>query len=244
LNCGTALVGEYCHNCGQSAQQIIIPASELIREATAEVLSIERNFARSWRDLLTGPGRVTSEYIAGRRKFYITPFKLYLVSSVLYFLILTVTDSSYFFFFKAGDDEQSHRMIRLLPRLMFFILPLYALLLKLLYRKRYYFEHLVFALHYHAFAFAALALHTILQWAFTGAYSQEPWAWWVYVVALADTAVQLSVFIYLFLALRHVYRSSGLGSVLKVIILMGGYLGILIALGALVLRLNTLIGGL
>ena len=65
-----------------------------------------------------------------------------------------------------------------------------------------------------------------------------------YIVAFADTAVQLSVFIYLYRALRHVYRSGLVGTAGRVVVLMGGYLGILILLGGLVLRLNTVIGGL
>ncbi len=40
-----------------------------------------------------------------------------------------------------------------LPAAMFFTLPLYAAWLKLMYRRRFYSEHLVFALHLHAFLF-------------------------------------------------------------------------------------------
>ena len=42
-----------------------------------------------------------------------------------------------------------------LPIVMFFVLPLFAFLLKLLYarRKRYYVEHIIFTLHIHSFAY-------------------------------------------------------------------------------------------
>ncbi|HET6471145.1 MAG TPA: DUF3667 domain-containing protein [Pseudomonadales bacterium] len=40
-----------------------------------------------------------------------------------------------------------------LPAAMFLTLPLYALWLKLMYRRRFYAEHLVFALHLHTFLF-------------------------------------------------------------------------------------------
>ena len=44
------------------------------------------------------------------------------------------------------------------PVALFFLVPAYALLLKLLYvrKKLYYVEHLVFAMHLHAFSFLAL----------------------------------------------------------------------------------------
>ena len=47
-----------------------------------------------------------------------------------------------------------------LPKVLFFLIPLFALLLKLLYllRKRFYSEHLVFALHYHSVLFINLLL--------------------------------------------------------------------------------------
>ena len=47
-----------------------------------------------------------------------------------------------------------------LPKVLFFLIPLFALLLKVLYllRKRFYSEHLVFALHYHSVLFINLLL--------------------------------------------------------------------------------------
>lgn len=46
------------------------------------------------------------------------------------------------------------------PKVLFFLIPVFALLLKLLYllRKRYYSEHLIFALHYHSVLFLNLLL--------------------------------------------------------------------------------------
>ena len=42
-----------------------------------------------------------------------------------------------------------------LPTMMFFLLPIFALILKVLYplSKRYYIEHVVFSLHFHSFVF-------------------------------------------------------------------------------------------
>lgn len=50
------------------------------------------------------------------------------------------------------------------PRVVFFLVPVLALLLKVLYRRRYYAEHLVLALHAHAFAFAVLLPSELLPW--------------------------------------------------------------------------------
>ena len=56
-----------------------------------------------------------------------------------------------------------------LPAMMFFLLPVFALLLKLLYarRKRLYIQHFIFSLHLHAFAyliiFSAVLINTLSE---------------------------------------------------------------------------------
>lgn len=57
----------------------------------------------------------------------------------------------------------SNRIAGTIPKLVFVLLPLAAVLFKLFWWKRYYVEHLVFSLHLHSFAFAA-ALVMFLHW--------------------------------------------------------------------------------
>src|SRR5262249_40221463 len=54
-----------------------------------------------------------------------------------------------------ADDPRGayQNVISDLPVAMFVTLPLYALWLKLMYRRRFYAEHVVFALHLHSFLF-------------------------------------------------------------------------------------------
>lgn len=49
-----------------------------------------------------------------------------------------------------------------IPILMFFLLPMYALILKLFFRKRLYINHVVHSLHLHSFLFIVLTLFWIL----------------------------------------------------------------------------------
>ncbi|MDX1531928.1 MAG: DUF3667 domain-containing protein [Rhodothermales bacterium] len=110
-----------------------------------------------------------------------------------------------------------------MPKAMFVLLPLFALLLKLLYvrRKRYYGEHLVFALHTHAyafFAFAALGLFLALTGeidALTG---------WPRVAAGGGVLLLiLSVPAYVLLALKRVYGQGWIKTTLKWAALMSAY---------------------
>lgn len=57
----------------------------------------------------------------------------------------------------------SNRIASFIPKLVFVLLPLAAVLFKCFWWKRYFVEHLVFSLHLHSFAFAA-ALVGFLHW--------------------------------------------------------------------------------
>ena len=53
--------------------------------------------SRLWRTLITlwfKPGKLTNEFIAGRRAAYVPPFRLYLIMSVIFFLLASVHGAS------------------------------------------------------------------------------------------------------------------------------------------------------
>lgn len=94
-----------------------------------------------------------------------------------------------------------------LPKIMFLLLPLYALLLKLLYiRHRIYFvDHAVFSLHVHAFAFIVFLLALLISLIFNVGFS----GWYI-----------LLLLVYLFVALRKVYKQSYGKTFLKTLLLL------------------------
>lgn len=116
---------------------------------------------------------------------------------------------------KAHPQEFAGAVFDNLPRAFFLLLPLFALLLKLFYRRqnRYYLNHLVFALHYHAFVFLALALLVVLS----RPWVQGPLARPLIFLVLAGLAVYLPV------ALRRVYGGSWPTTLLKLFGLAAGY---------------------
>lgn len=61
---------------------------------------------------------------------------------------------------KANPGEFWRQFRGNMPKVLFFLIPVFALLLKVFYflRKRYYSEHLIFALHYHSVLFLNLLL--------------------------------------------------------------------------------------
>jgi hypothetical protein len=99
-----------------------------------------------------------------------------------------------------------------LPKAMFLLLPLFALLLKLFYnRKKYlYADHAIFSLHFHTAFFLLLLVSTIISKIFPSIDSFNEVIMWL-------------VFIYLVFALRNAYHQSLLKSLLKGALLVSAY---------------------
>ena len=66
-NCGAPLLGRFCVDCGQAAEVHVPTTGELIHEAIEGLVHAD---SRLWRTLITlwfKPGKLTNEFIAGRR---------------------------------------------------------------------------------------------------------------------------------------------------------------------------------
>jgi hypothetical protein len=291
LNCGDPHPGRFCPACGQRKGPIRVSLRRLLSEVLEDQLSINAALPRTLGALFFRPGRLTADYLRGRIAAYIAPFRLYLVSSLLFFLVLSFTSRV-----TSGDFENLQReanaagaaldstgagdtttveirsaggrfglwitpdsagnigdnwtrnaqintgiarldsllllrirrlgdlppdqalqqlfsdALKRAPTAMFILLPIFALMLKGLYlrSKRYYVEHFIFALHYHAFAFLLFTLMLLLE--------NTPVSP-VFLVWLG---------IYLPVALRHVYRQGWIKTVFKWGVLSMSYLIVLL----------------
>jgi hypothetical protein len=90
-NCDGPLTGRYCANCGQRADVHVPSTRELVHEALE---GLTHSDSRLWRTLFLlwfRPGALTEEFLAGRRAVSLPPFRLYLIISVTFFLILSVS---------------------------------------------------------------------------------------------------------------------------------------------------------
>ena len=97
-NCGALLDGPYCSQCGQKAADRIVPIWHMINEALEAVFELDVRVLRTLPKFLFLPGRLTKEYINGRRKRYIRPFRLYLFSTFLLFAVIALTTTGNFGF--------------------------------------------------------------------------------------------------------------------------------------------------
>jgi hypothetical protein len=86
-NCGAVLLGRFCVNCSQAADVHVPSTMELMHELLE---GLTHSDSRLWRTLLLlwfKPGKLTQEFVAGRRVAYLPPFRLYLILSIIFFLI-------------------------------------------------------------------------------------------------------------------------------------------------------------
>jgi hypothetical protein len=87
LNCGSALSGQYCADCGQRATSRLISIWQLLREAFGDLLELDSRLWHTLIPLAVRPGKLTRDYLEGRRARFMPPFRTYLVLSIVFFLV-------------------------------------------------------------------------------------------------------------------------------------------------------------
>lgn len=114
------------------------------------------------------------------------------------------------------------------PKVLFFLLPIFALLLKLLYIRRdfYYSEHLVMSIYFYNFFFAAGIVTMLLQ--------LLPFLDWFSAVAV------VAIGVYLLLVLKSVYQQGWRKTILKFLLLSFSF-SICVAFGLLINLAVTLL---
>ena len=289
LNCGTKLVGTFCHQCGQKdipRRQVI---GDLISNFIEAFTNFDGKFLRTTRYLVLKPGFLPIEYNKGKRETYFHPVRMYTFASFLFFLLFVLLPDTNTEAVKAGlskeDKEElaelgldstmnyndslyqskkksgmtfsiseekyksleqydsvqnalpegerdgwwerlkTRRTIELTRKYkddtkglgenfmrffsenfstaLFFLMPLFALLLKLLYIRRDYFysEHLVFTIYYYNFFYLAGALMMVMNII-------------PYVGALSDF-IGMWIFFYLLFAMKRMYAQGWRKTILK-----------------------------
>jgi hypothetical protein len=205
LNCGSQLTGPFCSNCGQRAAPPHPTFKELGHDALSEFAGWDGKLMHTLRLLMTRPGQLTVDFLAGKRARYISPVRLYLSASVVYFLLATSAPGGLKMSINPGakpgayvsapvvgnsnaieEADRRELLARIdnlpaiyrpvvlkfvanplgfqkdifdaLPKVLFALLPVFAGIVALFYRRRHFAAHLYFAIHLHAFAFVAMSL--------------------------------------------------------------------------------------
>ena len=184
-DCGTPLVGEYCHACGQREIDEWRSFRSIARHFWNELVNLDYKTVRSVAALLH-PGLLASEFISGRRNRYLSPLKLYFLAGALFFVLAPrVTDftfegqmaldwNSEFRNTAEARIAETHVSRELFAerfaatvQKIYTLSPILSvlglmLILRVVYRRQYPWlgPHAVFALYYMAFLYVvALVVH-------------------------------------------------------------------------------------
>ena len=94
LNCSTELKGPFCYYCGQPDRNFLRFFPALLRDLMEDLLDLDSRFMRTIKPLLFKPGKLTRDYMNGRRFRYAAPLRLYIFSSILFFLLAAFLSSN------------------------------------------------------------------------------------------------------------------------------------------------------
>lgn len=92
FNCGAALQGRFCADCGQEAKPLNPRLRDIVRDLIEELSDVDGRIFRSVYRLFLSPGFLTREQFLGRRVSWLAPLRLYLLFSVLYFATASFTN--------------------------------------------------------------------------------------------------------------------------------------------------------
>jgi hypothetical protein len=90
-NCAAPLDGAYCARCGQRDTPADPTLRELGGDLVEQLLNLDGRVVSTFRALLRHPGRLTLDFLAGRRAPFLSPLRMYLTCSVLFFGIAAIT---------------------------------------------------------------------------------------------------------------------------------------------------------
>jgi hypothetical protein len=257
LNCGAPLHGRYCAVCGQEDRPAAPTLKHVAGDAWEAVTNLEGRVIQSLGLLFFFPGFLTREYLEGRRVRWVSPVRLYLVISVAYFALVSITGWSGSFTIEiTGEtvadtqaelaargyesEEELERtaqqaVVTWIPRAMFLLVPFFAGLLAFARRpsRRTYPQHLVFALHVHAAWFWGFALATVASALVDNQAADS---------VLSALAIAYALW-YLVVALRTVYGGSVAANVFSGVVLGATYWMVVIGVTIAILLPFVLLTG-
>jgi hypothetical protein len=233
-NCGTGLVGAFCHGCGEPRpDHHEYQWKHVVHDATHEFLHFDGKIFRTLWLLISRAGFLTQEYWAGRRTAYIRPLRVYILIAAVHLLVVT-TSLYRMDYFKSGqagrplaklinriaearhvtpdqvDLEANRHMSKAYAAGQYLAVLGFACFPWMLYRNRvpYYVQHFIFSLHVYSFYFIATGI--------TGLFVSG--ATWVRSPSYAIT------WIYLAFAVRRLYGESWGRAIWKGLLLRLGLL--------------------
>ena len=147
LNCGAPVSGKFCSNCGQSTGLKRITFKETGAHFLSSAFSFNGPLLSSLWLLVTDPGKVFREFIAGKRKSYYNPVSLFVLTTAVYLIVRAAIDYDPLANQLDLDEEKgkaikklkeaAHFMVRNINNVMLFLVFTIALNHKIFFRNKH-----------------------------------------------------------------------------------------------------------
>ncbi len=94
MNCGHPFFGheKFCPECGQKNKGSKITFASFVKEVFNGFISWDAKFWTTLIPLLIKPGKVSHDFINGKRQRYSNPFQFYLTTSIVFFLFIGLSN--------------------------------------------------------------------------------------------------------------------------------------------------------
>lgn len=104
LNCGTTfkLETNFCPNCGQENNHNVASFGTVVVDFFHNYFSFDSKFSNSLLPFFSKPGRLTRQFIEGKRASFVNPIRLYLILSLVFFFVFSMVSQD--FIDKSIDD--------------------------------------------------------------------------------------------------------------------------------------------
>lgn len=90
-NCGARRYAAFCAECGQNDDDYRRSLAGLIRSFLSETFDLDGRLTRTIKHLFLKPGYLAREFSLNRRASYVSPFRLYLFASLIFFFCLSLS---------------------------------------------------------------------------------------------------------------------------------------------------------
>ncbi|WP_460926429.1 DUF3667 domain-containing protein [Spirosoma agri] len=89
-NCGTDLGpnDNFCPTCGQENHEVKLPLGHIFYEFVESITHFDNKLWNSLKAIFTRPGKMTAEFLEGKRARYVPPARLYVFVSVIFFFLV------------------------------------------------------------------------------------------------------------------------------------------------------------
>ena len=110
-NCHAPLSGPYCAQCGQPAIDYRRSFGSLLLDAADAFFNLDERFLKSFGLLLVKPWRLTNDFVEGKRVRHVHPLRVYLIASVIFFLVINYLARGAHFQKESTDSDHAALII-------------------------------------------------------------------------------------------------------------------------------------